>query len=83
MMTVGVLYAKMQKKIGIILIRKDWNFFGKIKFKKTHKIIIVCIFNIGINVTLHCSMSISDLRQVCGFLQLLQFPPPIKLTTMV
>ena len=81
-MTVGVLYAKMQKKIGIILIRKDWKFLEN-KIKKNHKIIIVCIFNIGINVTLDFSMSISDLRQVCGFLQLLQFPLPIKLTTMV
>jgi hypothetical protein len=38
MMTVGVLYAKMQKKIGIILIRKDWKFFWKIKFKKTTRL---------------------------------------------
>ena len=26
---------------------------------------------------------VSDLRQVHGFLQVLQFPPPIKLTTMI
>jgi hypothetical protein len=25
---------------------------------------------------------VSDLRQVSGFLQVLQFPPPIKLTAM-
>ena len=24
---------------------------------------------------------VSDLRQICGFLRVLQFPPPIKLTT--
>ena len=37
-MTVGVLYANMPKKIGIILIRKDWNFFfflNKIRKKPT------------------------------------------------
>jgi len=26
---------------------------------------------------------VSDLRQVGGFLRVLQFPPPIKLTTMI
>jgi hypothetical protein len=26
---------------------------------------------------------VSDLRQVGGFLQVLRFPPPIKLTTMI
>ena len=26
---------------------------------------------------------VSDLRQVCGFLQVLQFPSPIKLTIMI
>ena len=26
---------------------------------------------------------VSDLRHVCGFLQVLQFSPPIKLTTMI
>jgi hypothetical protein len=26
---------------------------------------------------------VSDLRQVCGFLWILQFPPPIKLTAMI
>ena len=26
---------------------------------------------------------VSDVRQVCGFLRLLLFPPPIKLTTMI
>jgi len=26
---------------------------------------------------------VSDLRQVGGFLQILRFPPPIKLTTMI
>jgi hypothetical protein len=26
---------------------------------------------------------VSDLRQVSGFLQVLQFPPPIKLTTTI
>jgi hypothetical protein len=26
---------------------------------------------------------VSDLRQVCGFLQLLRFPPPIKLTATI
>jgi len=26
---------------------------------------------------------VSDLRQVGGFLELLQFPPPIKLTSMI
>ena len=83
MMTVGVLYAKMQKKDWYYFNKKRLEFFLENKIKKTHKIIIVCIFNIGINVTLDFSMSISDLRQVCGFLQLLQFPLPIKLTTMV
>jgi hypothetical protein len=26
---------------------------------------------------------VSDLRQVCGFLQVLRFPPPIKLTATI
>jgi len=26
---------------------------------------------------------VSDLRQICGFLRVLQFPPPIKLTAMI
>jgi hypothetical protein len=26
---------------------------------------------------------LSDLKQICGFLQVLQFPPPIKLTTTI
>jgi hypothetical protein len=26
---------------------------------------------------------VSDLQQVCGFLQLLRFPPPIKLTATI
>jgi hypothetical protein len=26
---------------------------------------------------------VSDLRQVCGFLRVLLFPPPIKLTAMI
>jgi hypothetical protein len=26
---------------------------------------------------------VSDLRQVCGFLWVLRFPPPIKLATMI
>jgi hypothetical protein len=26
---------------------------------------------------------ISDLRQVCGFLRVLRFPPPIKLTATI
>ena len=26
---------------------------------------------------------VSDLRQVCGFLRVLQFPPPIKLTATI
>jgi len=28
-------------------------------------------------------MFVSDLRQVCGFLWVLRFPPPIKLTTTI
>jgi hypothetical protein len=26
---------------------------------------------------------VSDLRQVCGFLRVLRFPPPIRLTAMI
>jgi hypothetical protein len=26
---------------------------------------------------------VSDLRQVCGFIRVLQFPPPLKLATMI
>ena len=26
---------------------------------------------------------VSDLRQVCGFLRILQFPPPVKLTATI
>ena len=26
---------------------------------------------------------VSDLRQVCGFLRVLRFPPPVKLTTTI
>ena len=28
-------------------------------------------------------MVVSDLRQVCGFLRILRFPPPIKLTAAI
>ena len=32
----------------------------------------------------HCVIKfVSDLRQVCGFLRVLQFPPPIKLTATI
>ena len=30
-----------------------------------------------------CDKFVSDLQQVCGFLQVLWFPPPIKLTAMI
>ena len=30
-----------------------------------------------------CDKVVSDLRQVCGFLRVLQFPPPIKLTATI
>ena len=32
---------------------------------------------------LDITLFVSDLRQVSGFLQVLQFPPPIKLTAMI
>ena len=31
----------------------------------------------------HCDKFVSDLRQVCGFLWVLRFPPQIKLTTTI
>jgi hypothetical protein len=31
----------------------------------------------------HVVKFVSDLRQVCGFLRVLRFPPPIKLTAMI
>jgi hypothetical protein len=33
------------------------------------------------SIQLYVIKFVSDLRQVCGFLRVLQFPPPIKLTT--
>ena len=40
----------------------------------------VASFHLVYSIQLYVIKFVSDLRQVCGFLQLLQFPPPIKLT---
>ena len=36
-----------------------------------------------LDTTLCDKVQVSDLQQVCGFLRLLRFSPPIKLTTMI
>jgi hypothetical protein len=35
------------------------------------------------SIQLYVIKSVSDLRQVSGFLRVLQFPPPIKLTATI
>ena len=43
-----------------------------------------CLYSIEKNHTsLQTEIKCSDLRQVGGFLLALQFPPPLKLTTMI
>jgi len=37
----------------------------------------------GVLETTLCDKFVSDLRQVSGFLRVLQFPPPIKLTATI
>ena len=41
-----------------------------------------CLFRGVLDTTL-CDKFVSDLRQVGGFLWVLMFPPPIKLTIMI
>ena len=65
-------------------LEKEWILF--VYNIKHSNITSTCIWYLSMILVLDttlCDKFVSDLRQVGGFLRILRFPPPIKLTTMI
>jgi hypothetical protein len=71
-----------ERKSQWYLILNSFNFVGFYVMLCSYLIIIVCK-NCLYWIQHYVIKFVSDLRQVCCFLRVLRFPPPIKLTTTI